>query len=128
MIHYISLAMGWTLAVFMALLAFAILQRIFDGRIDLNNLISEKDGSGASLSRFQFLIFTYVIAMSLFLIVVSDDPPQFPKSIPGEILALLGISGSSYVVSKAVQNREDKRRKPPSTSTSANTPTPEDDS
>lgn len=68
------------------------------GRIDLSKLLSEPDGY-ASLSRFQFLIFTFVIAMSLCLIIVSNQPLKFPD-VPGGILALLGISGGSYVVAK----------------------------
>ena len=31
------------------------------------------------MSRFQLLIFTFVIAASLFLIVASKGPPDFPK-------------------------------------------------
>ena len=70
------------------------------GKIDLKMLIGESDGS-ASMSRFQLLIFTFVIALGLFLIILSASPPSFP-AIPGGILALLGISGGSYVTSKAV--------------------------
>jgi uncharacterized BrkB/YihY/UPF0761 family membrane protein len=84
--------------------------------VDLDRLISEPNGD-ASLSRFQFLVFTFVIAMSLFLIIVSTK--SFP-TIPGAILALLGISGGSYVVSKGIQtsrdlgakNNEDKKSEP----------------
>ncbi len=42
----------------------------------------------------------------LFLIVVSKDPPEFPE-IPVEVLALLGISGGSYSVSKGIQTSRD---------------------
>jgi hypothetical protein len=72
------------------------------GDIDLKYLIAGDDGD-ASLSRFQFLIFTFVIALGLFLIIVNQPGgPAFPKEIPGGILALLGISGGSYVASKGV--------------------------
>jgi hypothetical protein len=72
-------------------------------KIDLSKLISESNGD-ASLSRLQFLIFTFVISLSLFLIVVGTHPyPAWPKDFPPEILTLLGISGSSYLVSKAIQ-------------------------
>jgi hypothetical protein len=53
------------------------------------------------MSRFQLLIFTLVIALSLFLVVVSKM--QFPDTIPPEILTLLGISASTYAVSKGIQ-------------------------
>jgi hypothetical protein len=38
----------------------------------------------------------------LFLVIVSTSPPSFP-TIPGTVLSLLGISGSSYLVSKGIQ-------------------------
>ena len=50
-------------------------------------------------------MFTFVISLSLFLVIVSgkNGKPAFPDSIPGGILTLLGISGSSYAVGKAIQ-------------------------
>jgi hypothetical protein len=44
-----------------------------------------------------------VIAASLFLIIASAAPPAFPPTIPNGILLLLGISSSSYLVSKGIQ-------------------------
>jgi hypothetical protein len=44
--------------------------------------------------------------MSLFYLVVANTPPKYPV-IPKEILALLGISGGSYVLSKGIQNSRD---------------------
>jgi len=64
-------------------------------------LISDANGD-ASLSRFQFLVFTFVVAMSLFYLIVIKTPPDYP-AIPNQILALLGISGGSYVLSKGIQ-------------------------
>jgi hypothetical protein len=66
------------------------------------------------MSRFQLLIFTFVIALSFFLVVIghgsadAKDPnchscPAFPTQVPGSVLALLGISASSYLVSKGIQ-------------------------
>ena len=99
----LTLAIGWILTVFVGLLAALIIREILRGRIQLAFLISGPNGD-ASLSRFQFLIFTFVIALSLFLIIVSHPGgPGFPdKDIPVGILALLGISGGSYVVSKGI--------------------------
>jgi len=70
------------------------------------------------------LIFTFVISLSLFLIVVANAKllqtneniirkpsptlPQFPD-VPGGVLALLGISASSYTVSKAIQAGMDQK-------------------
>jgi hypothetical protein len=94
---------GYILAVLIGLLGLVVIWRIFEGKIDLSELISETNG-GASMSRFQFLVFTFVIAFSLFLVIIGNkDGIQFPKSIPTEILTLLGISGSSYLVSKGIQ-------------------------
>jgi hypothetical protein len=76
---------------------------IIIGRINLDKLISEPNGD-ASLSRFQFLIFTFVIAVGLLLIIVQTQ--DFPP-VPGQILALLGISGGSYVISKGIQTSRD---------------------
>ena len=101
----LALVVGWILTIMLGLLGLIIVWLIVSGRIDLSNLISEPDGH-ASLSRFQFLVFTFVIAMSLFLMIVSTSPPSFPP-IPGGILALLGISGGSYVVSKGIQTTKE---------------------
>lgn len=58
-------------------------------------------GSKASMSRFQLLVFTFVIAISLFLIVVNSKD-KFPD-IPTNVLLLLGISATTYGVSKGIQ-------------------------
>lgn len=86
---------------FVALLGLAIVSFIYTGRIDLTRLISEPTGD-ASMSRFQLLIFTFVIALSFFLIIASSATPGFPD-IPSGVLTLLGISASSYLVSKGIQ-------------------------
>ena len=46
-----------------------------------------------------------MIAFGLFLVIIvnGSEAPAFPALIPGRILALLGISGSSYLVSKGIQ-------------------------
>lgn len=75
-----------------------ILWKVLNNDINLNHLISEPDGK-ASLSRFQFLLFTFVVA-GLFLIL-SLETGQFVE-IPDGVLGLIGISGGSFVVSKAV--------------------------
>lgn len=100
---WVSALAAWVALGFLGLIGVAILYYVFTGRIDLSGLISEPNGE-ASMSRFQLLIFTFVIAACLFLIVASKDPrPGFPEIIPQGILVLLGISSSSYLVSKGIQ-------------------------
>lgn len=82
------------------LFGFMILAGIASGNIDISKILEEKGSGGASMSRFQLLIFTFVIAISLFLIVVNTG--QFPTQIPAEVLTLLGISATTYAVSKGI--------------------------
>jgi uncharacterized BrkB/YihY/UPF0761 family membrane protein len=106
--HLLALVMGWTVTILVGAFALAIIFKMVKGDINLMYLIAGVDGD-ASLSRFQFLIFTFVIALGLFLIILSQSPvPAFPATIPGGILALLGISGGSYVTSKAVDANANK--------------------
>jgi hypothetical protein len=81
------------------LFGFMILAAIASGKIDIQ-LLSEKESAGASMSRFQLMIFTFVIALSFFLIVASTG--KFPDKIPTEVLTLLGISATTYAVSKGI--------------------------
>ena len=104
----VSLVIAWLLTGFLTALMVVIVVLILTGRIKLDKLISEPNGD-ASLSRFQFLIFTFVIAASFFLIVVGVDPPRFPDSIPSEIFVLLGISAGTYAISKGIQSNYDIR-------------------
>ena|SRR5207249_4748703 len=105
--HFLALVMGWIVTVLVAAFAIAIIYKMLKGDINLMYLIAGAEGD-ASLSRFQFLIFTFVIALGLFLIILSANPPSFPATIPGGILALLGISGGSYVTAKAVDANASK--------------------
>lgn len=101
-LNKLKIATGFTLLALIFLFGFAVLVYIANGSIDLSDLLSETGSAkGASMSRFQLLIFTLVIALSLFLVVVSTM--SFPSSIPPEILTLLGISASTYAVSKGIQ-------------------------
>ena len=114
------------IAIAIILLGFAgiVLLKIWRGDIGLDGLLAEPvpedkpDASmKASLSRFQFLIFTFVIA-GLFLLL-SIEAGTF-VDIPTNVLALMGISGGSYLVAKGVgggsagTDKSDKR-KPKST-------------
>ena len=98
----LALLAGYVIVVFLGLLGLILIWKMFRGDIDLQWLVSEKDGAGAhaSLSRFQFLVFTFVVGMCL--VVLTIDSGEFPKIDPN-ILGLLGISGGSYLVSKGIQ-------------------------
>jgi hypothetical protein len=102
-LNKLKIATGFTVLALIFLFAFSVLVYIANGRIDLTGLLSEtgSDSKGASMSRFQLLIFTLVIALSLFLVIAAKM--DFPRSIPPEILTLLGISGTTYAVSKGIQ-------------------------
>jgi hypothetical protein len=54
----------------------------------------------AGMPRFQLLIFTFVIGISLFLVVLCKC--ELPK-VPDEVLILLGISETTYGVSKGLR-------------------------
>jgi hypothetical protein len=104
-LHWVQLAAGIIAVAFVGGLSTIVLYKIATDKINLQHVISESDGA-ASMSRFQLLIFTFVIAMSFFLVVVGGgekNPPAFPDKIPPGVLTLLGISASSYLVSKGIQ-------------------------
>ena len=97
---------GLVVILFMAALALTVLVLIALGRIDLSRLLSEKDGD-ASMSRFQLLVFTFVIAMGLLVGVLETG--RFPE-LSGEVLGLLGISAGSYVGAKITQKAAEARQ------------------
>ncbi len=101
----LALVIGWIVAIFIAALEAIIVIYILTGTIKIDKLISDENGD-ASLSRFQFLIFTFVVSMSLFYLIASVTPPKFPE-IPIEILGLLGISGGTYAIAKGIQASRD---------------------
>lgn len=93
----------WLVVVFIGFVELLILWQIASGKINLRLLISESDGV-ASMSRFQMLLFTFVVAASLFIITMTDPGKGFPN-IPDGILTLLGISLGTYAVSKGIQTQ-----------------------
>jgi len=117
----VQLALAYGMLVLLFLFGFLILAGIASGKIDISKLLTE-DGGGASMSRFQLLIFTFVIALSFFLIVICEC--KFPD-VPGNVLALLGISATTYGVSKGIQASSGlKGKDPTATSSGDKTPTP----
>lgn len=102
---HISIVGFTAFSIIIVAFAAAVLWKIVNGEVQLVGLISEPDDKDASkmgkasLSRFQFLIFTFVVA-GLFL-MLSIETGGF-VDIPTNVLGLLGISGGSFIVSKAV--------------------------
>ena len=101
----LALIGGYVVVALIGIIGLLILYMIVRGRINLEKLLAEENGD-ASFSRFQFFIFTFVIAMCV--LVLTLESGHFPE-ISGEILGLLGISGGSYVVAKGIElNAPDK--------------------
>ena len=92
---------AWVMVIFVGGLAAILLWKIWTVKIDLTKLISEANGD-ASMSRFQFLVFTFVVVLMWIYFFFCKDCTDFPHIDPS-VLGLLGISGGSYVVSKGIQ-------------------------
>ena len=97
------------------LFAAAVLYKIGNGNIPLEGIISEpedgpkRDGQPkASLSRFQFLIFTFVVA-GLFLMLSIESGRLV--DIPDTVLVLIGLSGTGFLAGKAI-SKPDAQQKP----------------
>jgi hypothetical protein len=91
---------GYVACVFLGLLAGTVIWYIWTGKIDLSYLIAEANHE-ASMSRFQLLIFTFVVAIGMFELIEKNSPPAFPE-IPQGVLTLLGISATTYAVGKGI--------------------------
>jgi len=94
----LQVATGYLLLLIVFFTGVIILVLMATGAIDLTELL-EDDTGGASMSRFQLLIFTFVIALSFFLLVAKGT--GFPEVNAG-VLTLLGISATTYGVSKSI--------------------------
>jgi quinol-cytochrome oxidoreductase complex cytochrome b subunit len=97
----VQLALAYAMLVLLFLFGFFVIAAIASGKIDISSLLTESDGkvSKASMSRFQLLIFTFVIGVSFFLVVLCNC--KLPD-VPSQVLTLLGISASTYGVSKGI--------------------------
>ena len=99
-----DLAMLVAIVLSIILLGFGavILGMIMTGQIDLSDILVESNENGskkASLSRLQFLIFSFVIA-GLYLVICVESGTFV--DVPPGVLILLGISGGSYIASKGL--------------------------
>ncbi len=70
----LTMTIGYGLLTLTFLFGMVVIMAIIRGNIDLGGLLSE-DGK-ASMSRFQLLIFTFVIALSIFLMVTAAKDPK----------------------------------------------------
>ena len=106
-----DLAMLVAIVLSVILLGFGavILGMILTGQIDLSDILVESGDNGskkASLSRLQFLMFSFVIA-GLYLVICVESGTFV--DVPPGVLILLGISGGSYVVSKGMGKTAQKQ-------------------
>lgn len=83
----------------MGALCVLLLKLMWTGKIDLSRILDEENG-GASMSRFQLLLFTLVVCVGLFLYILNH---MSLPDIPASILTLLGISASTYAAGKGIQ-------------------------
>jgi hypothetical protein len=95
----LALIAGYLMLILVGFFGLIILVQMARGKIDITEIIEELDG-GASMSRFQLLVFTFVVALSLVMMIATTG--RLPE-LPAGLLALLGISGSTYAVSKGIQ-------------------------
>jgi len=89
---------GIAFVLIMGALCLMLLVKMWTNKIDLSALLDEANGD-ASMSRFQLLVFTLVVAVGIFLYILKNLAlPDIPKSI----LTLLGISASTYAAGKGI--------------------------
>lgn len=96
----LKLAIAYGGLIILFLFGFLVLAAIASDKINISQLLEEKGTGGASMGRFQLLIFTLVIGLSFFLVVLCKcDMPQ----VPTNVLALLGVSATTYGVGKGIE-------------------------
>ena len=114
MVTYTSFGLLVFLAVVFIGMFAAVVYKMHKDRIDLSTLLHEHGTGKTSLSRFQLLLFTFVIAGTF--LVLSLEAGAFVE-VPTSVLILLGISGGSFVISKAISAMA-KKPDPPSSADS----------
>jgi hypothetical protein len=95
---YLLLPIGIAFMVIMGLLCLMLLIKMWRNEINLCSLLEEANGQ-ASMSRFQLLVFTLVVAVGVFLSILHT---LTLPDIPNSILILLGISASTYAAGKGI--------------------------
>jgi hypothetical protein len=98
---WMNMLLLWTGFAFlpvMGALCIMLLIKMWTNQIDLSTILAEANGD-ASISRFQLLVFSLVVAVGLFLQILKNMAlPEIPHSI----LILLGISASTYATGKGI--------------------------
>lgn len=89
---------GFAFLPVMGALCIMLLIKMWTNQIDLSTILDEANGD-ASISRFQLLVFSLVVAVGLFLQILKNM--TLPE-IPNSILVLLGISASTYAAGKGI--------------------------
>lgn len=118
---YLLLPIGIAFMIIMGLLCLMLLIKMWRNEINLSSLLEEANGQ-ASMSRFQLLIFTLVVAVGVFLSILHT---LTLPDIPNSILILLGISASTYATGKAITfSRVEGLEKQPGTGSSPPPPPP----
>jgi hypothetical protein len=104
----------------MGLLCTMLLFKMWTNQINLSTLLKEANGD-ASMSRFQLLIFSLVVAVGLYLFMLNHlTLPDVPQSI----LTLLGISASTYAVGKGISFSRPEGVTKPAPSSPVSNPVP----
>lgn len=106
--QFIALLIAVVVAFIILAIGLTVVRLIWFKTIDLSMLLTEvsTDGTGqqqakASLSRFQFLVFTFVVAGLYFVLSLESG---YLIDVPNGTLVLLGISGVSYLGSKTISS------------------------
>lgn len=107
---WLTVAVGVIVCVFLGGVALRILWLMWKDEINMSAIVSETNGD-ASMSRLQLLIFSFVIAISILMMV--EKNMAFP-AISNGVLLLLGISASTYAVGKSISYSEPEGRQKPS--------------
>jgi len=101
MTGWMNILLRWTgfgFLLIMGTLCVMLLVKMWTNEINLSSLIDEANGD-ASMSRFQLLVFSLVIAVGVFLFILKNlTLPDIPQSV----LTLLGISASTYAAGKGI--------------------------
>lgn len=117
--NVLLIVFGFGFFAIMGLLCAMLLYKMWTNQINLSTLLKEANGD-ASMSRFQLLVFTLVVAVGLYLYMLKHLAlPDVPQSI----LTLLGISASTYAAGKGISfSRPEGVTKPGQNNPPATTP------